>query len=94
MSYARGKNSRAICERCGDEIPYVILKTEWTGARVCPDCFDYKHPQLTTHLIRDYQALKNPRKNADDREDAAPRICRNDTFQLYALVGDIEVAIS
>ena len=31
MAYAQGKYARAICDRCGFDIPYLDLRKEWTG---------------------------------------------------------------
>lgn len=62
MSYAIGTRSRAICDRCGFEVPYLELMQEWTGFKVCGECFDTKHPQLEpiTHAS-DPEALHQPR---------------------------------
>ena len=46
MSFATGKYSQAICDRCGYQYPYLDLKKEWNGLFVCPECFEPKHPQL------------------------------------------------
>ena len=60
--YARGRHSRAVCDRCGFAYPYRVLKREWTGLYVCRECFDYKHPQLTPPSLRgEGIALKHPR---------------------------------
>jgi len=45
VAYAAGKYSRAMCDRCGFEMAYSDLIEEWTGFKVCSDCFDTKHPQ-------------------------------------------------
>jgi hypothetical protein len=41
--YAVGKASQAICDR-----QYFLkeLKKEWTGFKVCQECYEPKHPQL------------------------------------------------
>jgi hypothetical protein len=44
--YAVGKYSLAICDQCGQRYPYSVLKKEWTGFKVCPECYEPKHPQL------------------------------------------------
>jgi hypothetical protein len=46
MRYAVGKKSLAICDRCGQQYPYLTLRKEWTGFKVCQECFEVKHPQL------------------------------------------------
>ena len=59
MAYASGKYSLAICDRCGFRYKYTKLRKEWTGFRVCSECYEPKHPQLDPprHLV-DPQALK------------------------------------
>jgi hypothetical protein len=44
--YATGKYSLAICDQCGQRFPYSELKKEWTGFKVCQECYEPKHPQL------------------------------------------------
>ena len=62
MAYASGKHAKAICDRCGWQYPYLSLKTEWTHARVCPECFEIKHPQLEPIPVPlDAEVLWKPR---------------------------------
>jgi hypothetical protein len=44
--YAVGKASQAICDRCGQQFFLKELKKEWTGFKVCQECYEPKHPQL------------------------------------------------
>jgi len=44
--YATGTFSEAICDRCGQRYKYLDLKKEWTGFKVCPECYEPKAPQL------------------------------------------------
>lgn len=44
--YAVGKQSLAICDRCGQRYFLRELKKEWTGFKVCQECYEPKHPQL------------------------------------------------
>jgi hypothetical protein len=44
--YATGKYSLAICDQCGQRFPLNELKKEWTGFKVCQECYEPKHPQL------------------------------------------------
>ena len=67
-SFAKGKRSLALCDRCGQRYPYDKIKPEIenrrpNGLRVCPSCMDEDHPQLQLgrQKIRDPQALRNPR---------------------------------
>ena len=62
MKYATGKHSLALCDRCGQQYDYVTLRKEWTGFRVCPECFEQKHPQLEPRTVRfEPEALWHPR---------------------------------
>lgn len=45
MTYAVGRRSWAICDRCGTRIRYTSLRHEWTNNLVCDDCWETKHPQ-------------------------------------------------
>lgn len=36
---------KATCDRCGFNYRNTQLRLEWTGLRVCHDCFDERHPQ-------------------------------------------------
>jgi len=66
-TYAKGTKSRAMCDRCGFEVPYLDLKLEWTGLRVCQkyDCWEPKHPQLEPRSVVDAEILKDPRPDND-----------------------------
>ena len=62
MAYAQGKYARAICDRCGFDVAYSELKKEWTGFKVCNECYEPKSPQLEpSHQITDPEALEQPR---------------------------------
>ena len=62
MAFASGKYAIAICDRCGFQYKYLTLKKEWTGFRVCPECYEPKHPQLDPPYSKpDPAALQNPR---------------------------------
>tara|TARA_R110002110_G_scaffold363642_2_gene573482 strand:- start:1113 stop:1631 length:519 start_codon:yes stop_codon:yes gene_type:complete len=67
--FATGKKAKAICERCGFTISYLALQTEWNGLRVCNECFEVKHPQLTPRSAFDAQELYQPRPGQHSRED-------------------------
>ncbi len=71
-SYATGKRSIAICDRCGCRAKYLDLKFQVvnsirTGLAVCPDCLDQDHPQLKLNRVRidDPQALRHARPESD-----------------------------
>lgn len=35
----------AVCDRCGFQRRNTDVRLEWTGLRVCPSCYDERHPQ-------------------------------------------------
>lgn len=60
--YAVGKQSLAICDRCGQRYFLRELKKEWTGFKVCPECYEPKHPQLEPkRSINEPIAVYDPR---------------------------------
>lgn len=60
--YASGKYSIALCDRCGQRYPYLVLQKEWTGFKVCPECYEPKHPQLEPiRTVGDAIAVYEPR---------------------------------
>ena len=62
MTFAIGKRSLALCDRCGQQYKYLQLKQEWNGLFTCPSCFESKHPQLDPgHHPADPIAIQNPR---------------------------------
>ena len=69
MAYALGKFAKALCDRCGFEYKLLDLKEEWNGAKVCPHCYEPKHPQLEPlTATADSEALYKPRPNNDAEE--------------------------
>ncbi len=62
MAYASGKHAYGISDRSGRRYRLRDMKTEWTGAKVGPDEFEPKHPQLfPPRAFPDPQALRDPR---------------------------------
>lgn len=62
MPYAVGKKAWGISDRSGRRYRLRDMKVEWTGAKVGPDEFDSKQPQLNPpKAFPDPQALMNPR---------------------------------
>lgn len=45
-----------ICDRCGREFKNYELRKEWTGLRVCRDCWEPRHPQDYVRGKADEQA--------------------------------------
>ena len=66
--YASGKYAIAECDRCGQryklkELKKMIIKTKLFNIKVCPECWDPDHPQLSLGLypVNDPQAVREPR---------------------------------
>ena len=69
MAYALGKFAKGLCDRCAFEYKLSELREEWHGAKVCPDCYEPKHPQLEPlTATADPEALYRPRPNNDHEE--------------------------
>ena len=69
MAYALGKFARALCDRCGFEYKLGELREEWTGSKVCSQCYEPKQPQLEPlTATADPEALYKPRPNNDHEE--------------------------
>lgn len=62
MAYASAKHAWGISDRSGRRYRLREMKVEWTGAKVGPDEFETKQPQLfPPKASPDPQALRNPR---------------------------------
>ena len=62
MAFAVGKYSYGVCDRCGFRVKYLDMRMEWTGFKVCSECFEPKHPQLDPpHHVSDPEGLRQPR---------------------------------
>ena len=69
MAYALGKFAKGLCDRCAFEYKLSELREEWNGAKVCPDCYEPKHPQLEPlTATADPEARYRPRPNNDHEE--------------------------
>jgi len=69
--FASGKNSIAMCDRCGFQFKLTALKKEIQKTKiynllVCPQCWDPDQPQLLLGLypVDDPQAVRNPRNDS------------------------------
>ena len=72
MAYASGKHAYGISDRSGRRYRLRDMKTEWTGAKVGPDEFEPKHPQLfPPRAFPDPQALRGPRPETELPEQRA-----------------------
>ena len=68
--FASGKNSIAMCDRCGQQFKLTALrkeiqKTKIYNLLVCDVCFDPDQPQLLLGMypVEDPQALRGPRRD-------------------------------
>jgi hypothetical protein len=68
--FASGKNSIAMCDRCGFQYKLTSLrkeiqKTKLYNLLVCPTCWDPDQPQLLLGMfpVDDPQAVRNPRRD-------------------------------
>lgn len=67
MAFASGKHALAICDRCGFRAKYTEMREEWNHARVCPECYESKHPQLESPKVRaDAEALRDARPDVTE----------------------------
>ena len=90
MAYASGKYSVAICDRCGFRYKYTQLKKEWTGFRVCSECYEPKHPQLEPpRNLPDPEALRDPRPSLAAASIAGAGVVRTiNPNQMITVTGD------
>ena len=68
--FSSGKNSIAMCDRCGarfklTELRKEVKKTKTYNLLVCAACWDPDQPQLQLGMypVDDPQAVRNPRKD-------------------------------
>ena len=90
MAFASGTHAIAICDRCGFQYKYSALKEEWTGFRVCNECFEPKHPQLEPpRHVSDPEGLRFPRPSRSPRTVAGEGVVRTiDANQMMSITGD------
>ena len=66
MAYASAKFAIALCDRCGFQYKLLDLKKEWTGFKVCPQCYEPKAAQLEPlPHVADPESLYEPRPDLD-----------------------------
>ena len=99
--FTSGKFAKGMCDRCGDKHYLNDLKLEWTGLKVCSECFDLKDPlEFPTNFPFDPEVLENPRP--DIEVEAGQGIIRvplkiGKTFagiELEVEVGQVTVTVS
>ncbi len=58
MTYVfRPHDPPGICARCEKKVHVSELRKEWTGLRVCHDCFDFRNAQDFVRGVRDKQMV-------------------------------------
>jgi hypothetical protein len=69
--FASGKNSIAMCDRCGFQFKLTALKKEVIKTKVynllvCDECWDPDQPQLQLGMypVDDPQAVREPRRDS------------------------------
>ena len=69
--FSSGKNSIAMCDRCGFQFKLTVLrkevkKTKTYNLLVCAACWDPDQPQLQLGMypVDDPQAVRNPRRDS------------------------------
>ena len=97
MKFATGQYALALCDRCGQQYDYISLRQEWNCLRVCPECFEEKHPQLEPSSVPfEPEALRDPRP---DRKEPVEILVGQNIFPLFtntsiqgiSSVGEVEV---
>lgn len=56
MPYYAAGQWKAECDRCGRWFKSGQIRLEWTGLRVCRDCWEPRHPQDLVQGVKDRQA--------------------------------------
>lgn len=88
-SYASGKYALGICDRCGQEFMLNELKKEWTGFKVCYECYEPKHPQLEPKRhIADPIAVRQPRPEQPGHLEVFVGIPGDSTFGSIGMMPD------
>jgi hypothetical protein len=67
-------DSKACCDRCGFHKYQSQLKKEWTGAMVCRECFELRHPQDELKARSERNNVKDARPEPEYRFLAANEI--------------------
>lgn len=62
----RHRDAAAICDRCGFKMHLSDLRKEWTGLKVCSECYERRHPQDFVRAVPDRMSVPEPRPEAAD----------------------------
>lgn len=55
-----------VCDRCGFKFKNTDLRDEWTGYKVCSECWDPRHPQDFVRAKPDNKPLPWTRPEPND----------------------------
>jgi hypothetical protein len=98
--FSSGKHAKAYCDRCGDKHYLNDLKLEWTGLKVCDECWDPKDPlEFPTNFPIDPEAIENPRPGSE--VEAGEGVVRTPSmigknfsgFELECELGEVTVSV-
>ena len=90
MTYAKGQ-WKVCCDRCGFDKLSSELRKEWTGLRVCHECWEPRHPQDFVRGVPDDQTVPWARPEPEPiflttdpyRREDGTIIYREDGLPLY-----------
>lgn len=66
-----------VCDRCAFQRRLSTLKVEWTGLKVCTECFDPRPPQLDPPYIGP-EGLPVPGARPDQGDVLGPNLTTRD----------------
>ena len=69
-SYQAGQ-PYGICDRCGFRVRFYDMRTEWSNAKVCDDCYDPRPVHLTTPKLNPGEGAAIPDARPETLETAA-----------------------
>ena len=102
--YARGHKAWGICERCSERRPLndLIYDGQFPDLKVCPDCWDPKHPQEYLPSVTDPSVLYDPtgdpgRAQASQLVISFPRWMWTSTIypmQIGLIIGSVATTVS
>ena len=74
------------------QYPFTTLRKEWTGYKVCIECYEVKHPQLEPKRnVNDSIALRDPRPDVPSVMDVYAK-APGDSY--FSAVGMMPAAVS
>lgn len=71
-------DSKSCCDRCGFDFYHSMLRKEWTGAMVCTQCWDPRHPQDSIKARPERNNVRDARPAPEPRYLAVGEITADD----------------